>query len=186
MSSGKRKHIVTGALAWAIGLLCALTLFVIFYSTMVYQLSGEEGGAQRARLTSSPGPLVQGEAAGAQFPGALLALDEGALIEESAQDVYAGGETCRVVTRRYALGDGSYVSAVSAVPAAYLESLSEERFEPQLITGFMLAGMDAVYETRAGESLLAARDGDFVYLLRASVGEQEIYAHGLNARLEER
>ncbi len=67
-----------------------------------------------------------------------------------------------------------------------MESLSEERFEPRLITGFMLAGMDAVYETRGDEALLASRDGDFVYLLRARATEQEIYALGVGARLQER
>jgi len=168
-----------------LGLVCALTLFVIFYGTMVYQLSGEEHGAGRgARLASSPAPL--GSGTDAPFPGALLALGEGTLLGEDAQDIRAGGKTCRVVTRRYALPNGSEALAVSAAPAAYLESLSQEHFEPRLITGFMLAGMDAVYETRGDEALLASRDGDFVYRLRARATEQEIYALGVGASLEER
>lgn len=185
--TGRKKGGRLTALAMGLlGFVCAMVLFVIFYGTMVYQLSGEEsGGAQSARLTSSPGPLVQGAPAGAQFPGALLALGESALLEERIEEVRAGGELCRVVTRRYGLAGGGEALAVSAVPAAYLESLSEERFEPQLITGFVLAGMDAVYEMRGDEALLVGRDGEFVYLLRASAGEQEIYALGAGARLEE-
>lgn len=185
--TGRKKSGRLTALAMGLlGLVCALVLFVIFYGTMVYQLSGEEGGgAQRARLASSPGPLVQGAPASTQFPGALLALGEGALVEERIEETRAGGELCRVVTRRYELAGGGEALAVSAVPAAYLERLSEERFEPQLITGFVLAGMDAVYEVRGDEALLVGRDGEFVYLLRASVGEQEIYALGAGAELEE-
>ncbi len=168
-----------------LGLVCALTLFVIFYGTMVYQLSGEaQGGGRGARLVSSPAPL--GSGTDAPFPGALLALGEGTLLSEDAQDARTGGEICRVVTRRYALPGGGEALAVSAAPAAYLESLSEERFEPRLITGFMLAGLDAVYETRGDEALLVSRDGDFVYLLCARATEQEIYALGVGARLQER
>lgn len=183
----KRKGGRVAALAMGgIGLLCAIVLFLIFYGTMVYQLADEtRGGRQGARLAATPAPLEQGTAASALFPGALLSLGEGVLQEETAQDVRAGGEICRVVTRRYALNGGGSALAVSAVPAAYLETLSDERFTPQLITGFMLAGMDAVYETRGDEALLAARDGDFVYLIRANAGEQAIYAMGMEASLDE-
>lgn len=183
MSRKRKKHALAGVGVALIGLLCAAVLCVLFYGTMVYQLSGEaQGGVHGARLASTPAPLDSGT----PFPGALLTLGEGALLEESAQDVYAGGQTCRVVTRRYALANGAEALAVSAAPAAYLEILSQERFEPRLITGFVLAGLDAVYETRGDEALLASRDGDFVYLLRARATEQEIYALGAGASLEGR
>ena len=62
--------------------------------------------------------------------------------------------------------------------------MSQEGWQPQLITGFMLAGLDAVYATRGDECLLAARDGECVYLLRMAADEQRAYALGVSAMLE--
>ena len=95
-----------------------------------------------------------------------------------------GGQTCRVVTRSYTLADGSTARALSATPAAYLERLSAEGVQMQLITGFVVAGMDAVYALENGTAVLAARDGDFVYLIEAETNEQALYALGAAASLE--
>lgn len=48
----------------------------------------------------------------------------------------------------------------------------------QLITGYVLVGMDALYAVENGVGILAARDGDFVYMIEAVAGESAIYALG--------
>lgn len=181
----RRKSGRLTALAMSLlGLVCALVLSVVFYGAMVYQFPEETRGDEGERaFFPSEWPKAE-ESAGAPFPGALLALDAGTLEDERTEEVRAGGKRCLVVTRRYALPGGGTAEAVSAAPATYLEKLSEERFAPRLITGFTLAGLDAVCETREGEALLAARDGENVYLLRAAADEQELYALGVGARLE--
>ena len=118
------------------------------------------------------------------YPGALLALADAQLTQEQAQDMTAGGQTCRVITRTYALSGGGEAKAVSAYPGAYLERLADEGYAAQLITGFSLAGMDAVYMLGGDRALLAARDGECVYLLETKADEQTVYALGAAAYLE--
>ena len=180
MSAKKKRSRLLGGLTAVLGFACALVLGALFYGSMVYQHAGERP-AEGARLTQTPAPLGT---AGAQFPGAALELSEGTLIRETAEDARVGGEVCRVLTRTYQLADGTRAQAVSAAPAIYLEWLPQEGFAPQLITGFVVAGMDAVCEMRGEEMALAARDGDFVYLVLAAVQEQTMYALGAGASLE--
>lgn len=179
MSAKKKRSRLLGGLTAVLGFACALVLGALFYGSMVYQHAGERP-AEGARLTQTPAPLGT---AGAQFPGAALELSEGTLIHEAAEDVRVGGEVCRVLTRTYRLEDGTQARAVSAAPAAYLEWLAQEGFAPQLITGFIVAGMDAVCEARGEETALAARNGDFVYLILATAQEQAMYALGAGASL---
>lgn len=183
MSAKKKRSRLLGGLTAVLGFACALVLGALFYGSMVYQHAGERP-AEGARLTQTPAPLLAAADAAAQFPGAALALSEGTLIRETAEDVRVGGEVCRVLTRTYQLSDGTQARAVSAAPAAYLEWLPREGFAPQLITGFIVAGMDAVCEARGEETALAARDGDFVYLILATAQEQAMYALGAGASLE--
>lgn len=182
----RRKGKAAGVFLALLGFLCALVLGAVFYGTMVYQLAGEaSGGApQPLRANGTPAPLAQGESAQRLFPGPLLALGGAQLTGEEAQDVRMGGETCRVVTRTYALEDGSAATVISATPASYLERLREESWQPQLITGFVLGEMDAVYALRGETGLLAARSGDFVYMLMSRREEQALYALGAQAALE--
>ena len=56
----------------------------------------------------------------------------------------------------------------------------------QLVTGYVLAGMDALYAVENGVGILAARDGDFIYLIEAEAGESALYALGAAAGLETR
>ena len=190
MSGRRKKHALAGVFAGLVGFACALVLGALFYGTMVYQLAGERGTASRtpARAEASPAPLAQDLTVQALFPGALLALDPATVQETgaTAQDVSVGGQICRVVTRSYALADGGTARAVSATPAAYLERLTQEGVQMQLITGYVLAGMDALYAVEDGVGILAARDRDFVYLIEAETGESALYALGAAAGLETR
>ena len=148
---------------------------------MVYQLAGETD-AKAAVHTRTPAPLEPGKNAGELFPGPLLSLDA-QLIDERAQDVIYGGETCRVVSRTYDVG-GVKATAVSAYPAVSFEKLAAEGFVPQLVTGFSLAGLDAVCERRGEDGLLAAKDGQLAYFLQAQADDQTLYALGAGAFLE--
>lgn len=165
MSKRKKKRL-TGLVMSAVGLACALLVAGLFYAVMAYQLAGTDGAAAQSEPVSG-----------------VLALGEGEMVSQAQEVVEMGGAPCTVVTRMYALADGTAVEAVTAQPAAYLQRMSQEGWQPQLITGFVLAGLDAVYATRGDECLLAARDGERVYLMRVAGDEQRAYALGASAVL---
>lgn len=187
MNKNGRKMTPGGVLAGLIGLTCALVLGAVFYGAMVYQLTGEQAQASVhvSAPSASPAPLAPGLSSAALYPGALLALSDAQLTGERAQDIACGGENCRVIERSYALPSGLKVQAVSAYPAAYLEKMALDGYAPQLITGFSLAGMDAVYALRGGEAALCAREGDYIYMLLAQADDQAMYALGVSAYLEQ-
>lgn len=162
----KRKR---SALAWIVsmllGFVCAVVLGAVFYGTMVYQLAGESG-AQRQNLSG------------------VLALDAVPEKEETLEEIF-GGEVCSVVKRTYVLDGGLHVQAVTASPAIYFERIAQEGFVPQLVTGFSLAGMDAILQRNGETGLLAAGNGERAYLLIADADDQTLYALGAGALLEE-
>ena len=168
MKPKKKGNWLAGAIAGLLGLLCALALGFVFYGAMAYQLLDDESGQTAA----------QAEA------GARLALTGAQLLSEETIAGEYGGESCTALVRTYALSGGVRVEAITASPAAYIERLSEEGYAPQLITGFVLAGLDAVYAVRQGECLLCARSGDTIFMLRAPADEQTVYALGAGAVLE--
>ena len=55
----------------------------------------------------------------------------------------------------------------------------------QLITGYVLADMDALCAVEGATSILAARDGDFIYMIETEAGGQTLYALGAAAVLEQ-
>ena len=162
----KRKR---SALAWIVsmllGFVCAVVLGAVFYGTMVYQLAGESG-AQRQNLSG------------------VLAFDAVPEKEETLEEIF-GGEVCSVVKRTYVLDGGLHVQAVTASPAIYFERIAQEGFVPQLVTGFSLAGMDAILQRNGETGLLAAGNGERAYLLIADADDQTLYALGAGALLEE-
>lgn len=162
----KGKITLRSAIGALAGLACALALSAVFYGVMAYQLADEP---QRS------------EAAGVQ--AALLAVADAELAAEQTALQEVGGETCTVTTRTYRTADGLEIETVSASPAAYAQRLSQEKWTAQLVTGFTLAGLDAVYSVRGEERMLSARDGERIYMLRAAVDEQALYVLGANTCL---
>lgn len=162
MAKRKRKLTVSGAIAAILGFICALMLAAVFYGAMVYQLAGE----------SAP------DAADTVPQGGVLSLSSGTLLEESVTQEEAGGALCTVTTRAYALPDGSQAWAITASPAAYIERLSAKDVQMQLITGFVIDGLDAVYALRGDRGILAARSGDTVYMIEAMPDQQALYELG--------
>ena len=187
MSGRRKKHALTGIVVGLVGLLCALLLGALFYGMMVYQLAGINGGTggEAAPVESTPAPLAEGVPVQALFPGELLALDASMAQQTgvSAQDVTVSGQVCRVVTVSYALAGGGTARALSATPAAYLERLSDSSVQMQLMTGFVLAGQDALYAMQGGVRLLAVRSGGCVYILEAETDEQTLYELGAGSAL---
>ena len=177
----KKKRGLSRILSALLGFACALILGALFYGTMVYQLAGE-AGAKAVMQAPAPVPLDLGKSAGELFPGPLLSLDA-QLIDERAQDEMYGGESCRVVSRTYDVG-GVKATAISAYPAVSLEKLAAEGFVPQLVTGFSLAGLDAVYERRGETGVLATQNGQLAYFLEAQADDQMLYTLGADAFLE--
>jgi len=182
----KAKKITPGNIvSGLLGLLCAVVLGAVFYGAMVYQLTGEEASSEgEARNMAALVPLAPGKSSAELYPGPLLALPDAQLTAERAKDLRYGGQNCRVIERTYKLPSGVQAVAVSAYPAAYLERMALEGCEPQLITGFSLAGMDAVYALDGRGALLCARDGEAVYMIEAQADEQTLYALGAASYLE--
>ena len=152
-----------------IGTACALLLGAVFYGVMAYQLAGSETAAGTRT---------------AQADGAMLTLEGAQLLSEQTQTERHGGQDCTVLMRRYQLEDGRQAEVITAQPAAYVERLSEEHWTAQLKTGFVLAGLDAVYAVRGEDAMLCARDGDTIYALVTQADEQTLYALGASAGLE--
>ena len=169
MKQKKKEKWFSRVVSLLMGFACALMLAAVFYGAMAYQLAGEQALS------------VQPASAGAH---ALLTLPDARLISEQIQQREMGGETCTVTTRVYETQDGLQAEAISASPAAYIERLAAEKWTAQLITGFSLAGMDAVYSLCGEEGMLSARDGERVYMLSCAAGEQALHALGAGAVLE--
>jgi len=169
MNSKKKRNWLSSAIAALFGLACALTLGFMFYGAMAYQLLDDGGEAQPE---------------GQSGEGMRLTLSGGKLLSEQTTTAEFGGESCDVFVRIYELDGGAQARAVTAQPAAYIERLSQEGYTPQMITGFVLAGMDAVFALRGEEALLCARRGDTVFMLSAETDEQTMYSLGAGAHLE--
>ena len=158
MSGKKKRSRWIGALAALLGVVCALILCALFYGTMVYQLAGESGE----------------DAAPAG----------GTLEDESRQNIWMGGKTCDVLTRTYRLEGGAQVQAVTASPAAYIERMKEEGWQAQLITGFAIGPLDAIYAVSGESAMLCAQSGQTVYMILAQADENALYALGADAVFE--
>ena len=167
MKAKKKGIKLRSAVELLFGLACALVLGAVFYGAMAYQLA--DGQKQDAAVISQDALLT--------LPGARLHFEQTVLQE-------MGGETCTVTVRRYQADNGIEIEAVSARPAAYIERLARENWTAQLMTGFSLAGLDAVYSVRAEEGMLSCRNGEWVYMLRAAADERTLYTLGTSARLE--
>lgn len=166
MAAKRRRLTVSGVIAALLGFVCALVMCVLFYGAMVYQLAGEPEDVQEAAVTG------------------LLALSSGTLLEETTAQQEVGGALCSVTTRVYALADGAQARAITATPAAYLERLTARDVEMQLITGFVIDDLDAVYALSGNMGILAARSGDTVYLIEGAQDQQALYELGALAKTE--
>ena len=113
-----------------------------------------------------------------------LALSAGTLEDESRQNIRMGGKTCDVLTRTYRLEGGAQVQAVTASPAAYIERMKEEGWQAQLITGFAIGPLDAIYAVSGENAMLCAQSGQTVYMILAQADENALYALGADAVFE--
>lgn len=165
MRAKKKRNRLIRALVTLLGAVCALILCAVFYGTMVYQLAGENG---------EDAPAAAG----------TLALSAGTLTDENRQSVRMGGRTCDVLTRTYQLEDGTQAQAVTASPAAYIERLKAEGWQAQLITGFAIGSLDAVYAVSGENAMLCAQSGGHIYMILAQADETALYALGANAFFE--
>ena len=167
MAKRRKKATASGMIAALLGFACAIVLGALFYGTMAYQLAGENT-----------------EAAAKAQQGGVLRLGSGTLDGETQTQETVGGRRCSVTTRTYTLEDGTQAKAVTAQPAAYLERLTAQGVQMQLITGFVIDGLDAVYALSGEAGMLTAREGDTVYMIEAQLDQQALYALGAAARRE--
>ena len=63
----------------------------------------------------------------------------------------------------------------------YIERLSAEGWQAQLVTGFAIGETDAVYARSGENAMLCAKDGETVYMIIAQADEQTLYALGVDA-----
>lgn len=170
MAGKKGKKWMRNAVSLLIGTACALVLGAVFYGAMAYQLAGGE-------------VAQDGQGQDGQAPG-TLALQEAQLLSEQVLRERRGGQDCTLTQRQYQREDGTQATLITAQPAAYIERLSEENWTARLITGFTLAGMEAVYAVRGEETMLCARQGEVIYMLLSPADEQTLYTLGAAAVLE--
>ena len=169
MKRNKKRKWIQSAMELLLGLVCVLVMGIVFYGAMAYQLGAD----------------VQKEKPEAQISAdALLALPGAQLISEQTQEQEMGGQRCTVTVRLYRADSGLEIEAVSAAPAAYIERLSQEKWTAQPVTGFSLAGLDAVYSVRGEEGMLSCRSGERIFMLRAGADERTLYTLGAGACLE--
>ena len=164
----KKRNLLGSAIAALLGTACALVLGFVFYGAMAYQLLDEDGAAQSA----------------AQAHGGRLTLSGARLVSEQTVVSEYGAQTCTALVRSYVLANGKKAEAITAKPAAYIERLSEDGYAPQPVTGYVLAGMDAVYARREDEAALCARAGETIFMLCVKADEKEIYSLGAGAYME--
>ena len=169
MNSNNRRNWLGSVIAAILGTACALILGFVFYSAMAYQLMSEDGAIQASVQNNE---------------NMRLALSGVKLLSEQTVVSEYGAETCTALVRSYELEGGAKAEAITARPAAYIERLSEEGYTPQLITGYTLAGMDAVYALRGDEAALCARAGDTIFMLCVKADERTVYSLGAGAYLE--
>ena len=176
--------VVAGAVVWLLGILSPFVLggAIAFVLNVPMRAIERHLFPNRRRLTRLRRPLALVLTLVALT--GVLTLAGASLVSEQTKAERRGGRDCTVLSRLYQLEDGKQAEAITAQPAAYIERLSEEGFTPQLITGFVLAGMDAVYAVRGEEAMLCAREGETVYLLLTRADEQTLYALGASAGLE--
>lgn len=168
MSGKRKKNRFIGALVTLLGAVCALILCAVFYGTMVYQLADRTDDAQTQSAETAK----------------VLALGSGELENESRESVRMGGRLCDVLTRTYRLENGARAQAITASPAAYIERMKAEGWQAQLVTGFAIGELDAVYALGGGGAMLCAMDGETVYMIIAQADEQTMYALGAGAKPE--
>lgn len=169
LTKRKRRWTVSGALAALLGFVCAAVLGALLYGAMVYQLAGEQAA----------------DAAPQENAGGVLTLGGGVMTDESIAQENVGGALCTVIRRTYLLESGVQALAVTAEPAAYLERLAAPGVQMQLITGFVIDGMDALYAVSGDTGILAARSEDTVYMIEAPNDQQALYELGAGARRDE-
>ena len=168
MRGKKKPNRLTGALMALLGAACALILCAVFYGTMVYQLADRTDDAQAKQAETAK----------------TLALGSGEMESESRERVQMGGKLCDVLTRTYLLADGTRAQAITASPAAYIERMKEEGWQAQLITGFAIGPLDAIYAVSGESAMLCAQSGQTVYMILAQADENALYALGADAVFE--
>ena len=164
MAKRRKKWTVSRVMAALLGFVCALLLGVLFYGSMVHQLAGQKPAAEEGKQ------------------GGVLTLAVEELVSETVAVERVGGADCRVTTRVYRLPDGQMAKAITSEGASYLERLSQEGVHMQLITGFVVDDLEAVYALRGETGILAARQEDWVYMIEADIDQDTLYALGAGAR----
>ena len=183
-----RKHLTAGTVAGALLLLVfALAGAAVFYGFMVYQSVPEEGtdtpvsgtlsGLDPAHLLPRTSP-VPGE------PVPVILLQNLKYIGRQTQNGRVRDQDCTQMTDVYVLDDGRQVRAITAWPPAWLETLAGSGWVPQLITGFSIGTLPAVFYLNGSQSMLIAREDPYVYAIQVT-GEdadgQTVYALGVLA-----
>ena len=96
-------------------------------------------------------------------------------------------QDCTQVVDSYVLEDGRTVRVITAWPPAWIETLAGSGWVPQLITGFNIGELPAVYYVNGTQSMLIAREDPYIYVIQVEgedVDGQTVYALGVLASIE--
>ncbi|MBQ9010037.1 MAG: hypothetical protein IJ088_12025 [Clostridia bacterium] len=184
-----QKRITPGLFVGALILLVvALTGAAVFYGFMVYQSAPEEGKETQtpamaseldpARLLPQTSPVP-----GEPVPRVILRN----LQYAGQSDVRESDPEYTVMSNHYQMQDGRSVHTMTAWPPVWLETLAGTGMVPQLITGFTIGSLPAVYYSNGVQSMLIAREDPYIFAIHVE-GEdgdgQTAYALGVMATIE--
>lgn len=169
--------VVRYALIGGLALLCAGVFFVAVIMGEAPELGHEE--TEQSAVLAEPAPLPgAGEfasqelsALAAYYPASLAQLASGSglsLQQGTVQDIEVEGLTCRVVSLRYQIGQDA-VTLRSVTPAGYLKryGTADAVLSPNAV---MLGALPGISLRTANLQVIAARQGELLYVLEAPVG----------------
>ncbi|MFR2149756.1 MAG: hypothetical protein ACLS7Z_03885 [Christensenellales bacterium] len=157
--SGKRNA-ADGSAHWRLlGVVCALILCALFW----------HDGHQLAEEARSAAPTGE--------PGAERRNAE-------AKAAKTAGWAAKPATCGHDVSVEGGAGATDFSPAAYIERMKEEGWQAQLITGFAIGPLDAIYAVSGENAMLCAQSGQNVYMILAQADENALYALGADAVFE--
>lgn len=158
----ERKHILghfLGDLFWYI---LAIFVAVFLAGLVVYQNEPSENLMQSESIFTM---LSQRETE--DVPAELPTIEELSDYFES-QNRDSGeinGERYERFIRSYLLPDGRRIRVMRVSSAAYMEMLALSDWVPEIISGYVIGDLPAVYYTSSSGTMLAAREGNLLYII---------------------
>ena len=184
-----RKRLTAGTIAGALILLVVvLAAAAAFYGFMVYQSASEDGESMAVKSAGlDPAGLFPRTSPVPGEPVPRVVLRNTSYVGQHRGEGKILDQDCTQIVDSYVLEDGRTVRVITAWPPAWIETLAGSGWVPQLITGFNIGELPAVYYVNGTQSMLIAREDPYIYVIQVEgedVDGQTVYALGVLASIE--